>query len=213
MRIVEEPLPAHRGWRLLEIDANPDTGIARVLVGQDAQAPPVVERGGRVVDRARSDDHDEPVVLASEDAADVAARAGDRLGAALVERLLLEQDRRRQERAEALDPKIAGAFRHGAECTREGAALQRPRHVTLRAAVSRLDVLDRIQKKVLWLGTYMVHHANSARPNPDGAKVGGHPASSSPLVSLLTALHFSALRPDDLVAAEGPPPPAPLRQP
>src|SRR5437870_10394069 len=41
--------------------------------------------------------------------------------------LLLEQDRRRQERAEALDPKIAGAFRHGAECIREGAALQRPR--------------------------------------------------------------------------------------
>src|SRR5439155_585798 len=84
-----------------------------------------------------------------------------------------------QERAEALDPKIAGAFRHGAQCTREGAALQRPRHVTLRPAVSRLDVLDRIQKKVLWLGTYMVHHANSLRPNPDGVKVGGHQASSS----------------------------------
>src|SRR5207245_190561 len=82
MRIVDETLPAHRGARLLEIDAHHDTEIARVLVGQDAQAPPVVERGGRVVDRARSDDHDEPVVLASEDAADVAARAGDRLGAA-----------------------------------------------------------------------------------------------------------------------------------
>jgi pyruvate dehydrogenase E1 component len=68
--------------------------------------------------------------------------------------------------------------------------------------VSRLEVLDRIQKKVLWLGTYMVHHANTLRPNPDGVKVGGHQASSSSIVSLLTALYFEALRPDDLVAVK-----------
>jgi len=66
--------------------------------------------------------------------------------------------------------------------------------------VDRLSVLERIQKKVLWLGTYMVHHANSLRPNLDGAKVGGHQASSSSVVSLLTALYFDALRSDDLVA-------------
>ena len=68
--------------------------------------------------------------------------------------------------------------------------------------MSRLEVLDRIQKKVLWLGTYMVHHANTLRPNPDGVKVGGHQASSSSIVSLLTALYFDALRPDDLVAVK-----------
>jgi len=68
--------------------------------------------------------------------------------------------------------------------------------------VSRLELLDRIQKKVLWLGTYIVHHANSLRPNPDGVKVGGHQASSSSIVSLLTALYFDALRPDDLVAVK-----------
>ena len=68
--------------------------------------------------------------------------------------------------------------------------------------MSRLDVLDRIQNKVLWLGTYMVHHANALRPNPDGIKVGGHQASSSSIVSLLTALYFDALRPDDLVAVK-----------
>jgi len=66
--------------------------------------------------------------------------------------------------------------------------------------VDRLSVLERIQKKVLWLGTYMVHHANSLRPNLDGVKVGGHQASSSSVVSLLTALYFDALRSDDLVA-------------
>jgi pyruvate dehydrogenase E1 component len=68
--------------------------------------------------------------------------------------------------------------------------------------VSRLDVLDRIQKKVLWLGTYMVHHANTVRPNADGLKVGGHQASSSSIVSLLSALYFDALRPEDLVAVK-----------
>jgi len=68
--------------------------------------------------------------------------------------------------------------------------------------VDRLSVLERIQRKVLWLGTYMVHHANSLRPNLDGVKVGGHQASSSSVVSLLTALYFDALRSDDLVAVK-----------
>jgi len=68
--------------------------------------------------------------------------------------------------------------------------------------VNRLAVLERIQKQVLWLGTYMVHHANVLRANPDGVKVGGHQASSSSIVSLLTALYFDALRSDDLVAVK-----------
>jgi pyruvate dehydrogenase E1 component len=68
--------------------------------------------------------------------------------------------------------------------------------------VSRLEVLERIQKTVLWLSTYMVHHANSIRPNPEGVKVGGHQASSSSVVGLLTALYFDALRSDDLVAVK-----------
>jgi pyruvate dehydrogenase E1 component len=68
--------------------------------------------------------------------------------------------------------------------------------------VSRLEVLERIQRKVLWLSTYMVHHANSLRPNPENVKVGGHQASSSSVVSLLTALYFDALRSGDLVAVK-----------
>ena len=68
--------------------------------------------------------------------------------------------------------------------------------------MSRLEVLERIQKTVLWLSTYMVHHANSIRPNPEGVKVGGHQASSASVVSLLTALYFDALRSDDLVAVK-----------
>ena len=79
---------------------------------------------------------------------------------------------------------------------------RRGRRDTLPDAVDRLAVLERIQKKVLWLGTYMVHHANSLRASSDGIKVGGHQASSSSVVSLLTALYFDALRGDDLVAVK-----------
>ena len=68
--------------------------------------------------------------------------------------------------------------------------------------MSELEVLERIQAKVLWLATWMVHHANVVRPNPDGVKVGGHQASSASVVSLLTALYFKALGPDDLVAVK-----------
>jgi len=64
-----------------------------------------------------------------------------------------------------------------------------------------LEVLERIQRRVLWLSAWMVHAAN-ARPAVDGLKVGGHQASSSSVVSLLTALYFQALRPDDVVAVK-----------
>jgi len=46
-----------------------------------------------------------------------------------------------------------------------------------------LALLDRIQRRVLWLATWMLHHANVLRPNPDGAAVGGHQASSASLAA------------------------------
>src|SRR5262245_1832373 len=64
-----------------------------------------------------------------------------------------------------------------------------------------LALLDSVQRRVLWLATSMVHHANT-RPNPDGTKIGGHQASSSSVVSLLTALYFGALRQGDIVAVK-----------
>jgi pyruvate dehydrogenase E1 component len=63
-----------------------------------------------------------------------------------------------------------------------------------------LERLEAIERRVLWLSTYMIHHANKVRPNPDGLKVGGHQASSSSVVSLATALYFRFLRPHDHVA-------------
>src|SRR6266436_4011331 len=62
-----------------------------------------------------------------------------------------------------------------------------------------LQVLESIQRRVLWLAALTVHHANT-RPNSDGTKVGGHQPSSSSVVGLMTALYFGALRADDVVA-------------
>lgn len=63
-----------------------------------------------------------------------------------------------------------------------------------------LAVLDSIQRRILWLATLIVHHANHVRPNPDGTKIGGHQASSTSLVTILTALYFHFLRPGDRVS-------------
>lgn len=65
--------------------------------------------------------------------------------------------------------------------------------------MTELEILESIQRRVLWLSTWMVHQANT-RPSGEGIKVGGHQASSASVVSLLTALYFKALRPGDVVA-------------
>src|ERR1039458_6270766 len=63
-----------------------------------------------------------------------------------------------------------------------------------------LELLDRIQKRVLWLSTYLIHYANHIRPNPDSIKVGGHQASCASVASMLTAYYFAAAEPYDLIA-------------
>jgi pyruvate dehydrogenase E1 component len=66
----------------------------------------------------------------------------------------------------------------------------------------RLDLLRALERKILWLATWTIHHANHVRPNRDGLKVGGHQASCASAVTLLTALYFHALRPEDRVAVK-----------
>ena len=65
-----------------------------------------------------------------------------------------------------------------------------------------LATLDRLQRRVLWLATGVVHHANRVRPNPSGIKVGGHQASSASLVSAMTALWFAHLEAADRVSVK-----------
>ncbi len=65
-----------------------------------------------------------------------------------------------------------------------------------------IQPLKTIEQRLLWLSHWMIHHANHIRPKVDGIKVGGHQASSASMVSILTALYFSALRPEDRVAVK-----------
>ena len=67
---------------------------------------------------------------------------------------------------------------------------------------SEVAILEKIQKRVLWLSMQIVHYANSLRENGDGAKVGGHQASCSSMVSLMTALYFHSLRFGDRVSVK-----------
>jgi pyruvate dehydrogenase E1 component len=69
-------------------------------------------------------------------------------------------------------------------------------------AATRLDCLRALERKVLWLAVWMIHHANHLRPRRDGLKVGGHQASSASVATLMTALYFDALRPEDRVAVK-----------
>src|SRR3546814_9580279 len=63
-------------------------------------------------------------------------------------------------------------------------------------------MLEALEKKVLWLSSWMIHHANHIRPKSGGVKVGGHQASSASLATLMTALYFDVLRPADRVAVK-----------
>jgi pyruvate dehydrogenase E1 component len=65
-----------------------------------------------------------------------------------------------------------------------------------------LDVLDSVQRRVLWLATSMVHHANRVRATQSGVKVGGHQASSASMVSIMSALWFAHLRAPDRVSVK-----------
>ncbi len=65
-----------------------------------------------------------------------------------------------------------------------------------------LPLLRQLEKKVLWLSTWMIHSANHLREHRDGLNVGGHQASSASVAAIMTALYFDALRPADRVAVK-----------
>jgi pyruvate dehydrogenase E1 component len=75
---------------------------------------------------------------------------------------------------------------------------------SLKAAppADELRILAELERKVLWLASWTIHHANHLRDNIDGLKVGGHQASSASVASIMTALYFRTLRPADRVAVK-----------
>ena len=67
---------------------------------------------------------------------------------------------------------------------------------------NELAILGELERKVLWLASWTIHNANHLRESVDGLKVGGHQASSASLATIMTALYFRSLRPQDRVAVK-----------
>lgn len=66
-----------------------------------------------------------------------------------------------------------------------------------------IDDLKSLEQRLLWLSAWMVHNANHLREKEEGGvKVGGHQASCASMVSIMTALYFHVLRPEDRVAVK-----------
>ncbi|MEC7487970.1 MAG: 1-deoxy-D-xylulose-5-phosphate synthase N-terminal domain-containing protein [Pseudomonadota bacterium] len=68
--------------------------------------------------------------------------------------------------------------------------------------VGKMATLKALEQKVLWLSTWMIHNANHLRLSRDGLKVGGHQASSASVATMMTALYFDVLTPQDRVAVK-----------
>jgi pyruvate dehydrogenase E1 component len=67
---------------------------------------------------------------------------------------------------------------------------------------NELAILSAMEKKVRWLSSWTIHHANHIRPNRDGVKVGGHQASCASINTIMTALYGRVLKPEDRVAVK-----------
>ena len=65
---------------------------------------------------------------------------------------------------------------------------------------AEIATLKEIERRLLWLACWTIHNANHLRPKDDALKVGGHQASCASMVSIMTALYFHTLRPEDRVA-------------
>lgn len=65
-----------------------------------------------------------------------------------------------------------------------------------------IGALGALDKRLLWLSSWMIHSANHIRPKRDGLKVGGHQASCASMTAIMAALYFHALRPQDKVAVK-----------
>ncbi len=65
-----------------------------------------------------------------------------------------------------------------------------------------LALMHDLDRKVHWLSAWTIHNANHLRESRDGLKVGGHQASSASIATIMSALWFGVLRPEDRVAVK-----------
>ena len=68
---------------------------------------------------------------------------------------------------------------------------------------ARIAALAELERRVLWLASWTIHHANHVRRKDErDVKVGGHQASSASIATIMTALYFGVLKPEDRVAVK-----------
>jgi pyruvate dehydrogenase E1 component len=67
---------------------------------------------------------------------------------------------------------------------------------TLVAHITELDT------RLRWLSAWTIHNANHLRESRDGLKVGGHQASCASISTIMAAIYFHALGPNDKVAVK-----------
>ncbi|GHC89204.1 transketolase [Novosphingobium pokkalii] len=65
-----------------------------------------------------------------------------------------------------------------------------------------VQALEALDTRLRWLSAWTVHNANHVRKKRDGMKVGGHQASCASMTTIMSALYFHALRPQDKVAVK-----------
>ncbi len=65
-----------------------------------------------------------------------------------------------------------------------------------------VETLETIDARLRWLASWTIHNANHLRDSRDGLKVGGHQASCVSISTIMTALYFAALGPNDRVAVK-----------
>ena len=66
----------------------------------------------------------------------------------------------------------------------------------------RISLLETLDRRLRWLSSWTIHNANNIRESRDQLKVGGHQASCASISSIMAALYFHALGPNDKVAVK-----------
>jgi pyruvate dehydrogenase E1 component len=72
----------------------------------------------------------------------------------------------------------------------------------LKPVTTDIESLKILDDRLRWLSVWTIHHANHIRTSADGLKVGGHQASCASMTSIMAALYFHALGPNDRVAVK-----------
>jgi pyruvate dehydrogenase E1 component len=70
------------------------------------------------------------------------------------------------------------------------------------SAIPTTEILDTLDARLRWLSSWTIHNANHLRDSRDGLKVGGHQASCASISTIMTALYFTAVGPNDRVAVK-----------